>query len=290
MRFDDGRRALLCALAVLPLACSPPSNQPAAGDAGSGQAGADPPATSETSTTEASSARAHVAPGGTLRAGLNLGNPVLAVRDSPDAEPRGVAVDIARELAKRIGVPLAFVTYDSASQMADEAPADKWDVAFLGADPAREANVTFTAPYVNLEATYLVPAGSKLQGTADVDAPGVRIASRPRSAYDLALRRVITRAQMVYPAAGETDVDLLAKGKADALASLRDVLLDNAKAIPGSRVLDGQFTIIQQAVGVPKGRDDAAAYLQLFLADIKKSGFVAEAIRRTGARGATPAP
>jgi polar amino acid transport system substrate-binding protein len=231
-----------------------------------------------------------VAPSGTLRAGINLGNPVLAVRDSPTDEPRGVAVDIAREVAARIEAPLEFVTYDSAAQMAAEASSGKWDLAFLGADPAREAEITFTAPYVTLEATYLVPAGSRLVTPADVDAAGVRIAARPRSAYDLALRRILTRAQLVYPEAGETDLDLITSGRADALASLRDVLANTAASMPGSRVLDGQFATIQQAIGVPKGRAAASAYLQEFLADIKKSGFVAEAIRRTGARGASPAP
>ena len=194
-----------------------------------------------------------LAPGGTLRAGINLGNPVLAVRDPATGELRGVAIDIARELAARVDVPLRFVTYDSAARMAEEAPSGAWDVAFLGADPARETDITFTAPYLTLEATYLVPAGSRLQVPADVDAPGVRIAARPRSAYDLALRRIITRAQLVYPEGGETDVDLLATARADALASLRDVLVNTATSMPGSRVLDGHFATIAQAIGVPKG-------------------------------------
>jgi polar amino acid transport system substrate-binding protein len=233
---------------------------------------------------------AHLAPGGTLRAGVNLGNPVLAVRDSTTGELRGVAIDIARELAARVNLPLRIVTYDSAARMADDAPSGAWDVAFLGADPARETTIAFTAPYLTLEATYLVPAGSRLQVPADVDAPGVRIAARPRSAYDLALRRIIARAQLVYPENGETDVDLLTTARADALASLRDVLVSTATSIPGSRVMDGHFATIGQAIGVPRGRESASAYLEDFLAAIKKNGFVAEAIRRSGARGASVAP
>jgi polar amino acid transport system substrate-binding protein len=232
----------------------------------------------------------HLAPGGTLRAGINLGNPVLAVRDPASGQLRGVAIDIGRELAARVKLPLRFVTYDSASRMAEEARSDAWDLAFLGADPAREADITFTAPYLLLEATYLVPAGSRLQMPADVDASGVRIAARPRSAYDLALRRIITRAQLVYPEAGETDVDLLTSGRADALASLRDVLVTTATSVPGSRVLDGHFATIAQAIGVPKGRESASAYLEDFLATIKKNGVVAGAIRHTGALGASAAP
>lgn len=233
---------------------------------------------------------ARLAPSGTLRAGINLGNPVLAVRDPATGELRGVAIDVARELAARIELPLKFVTYDGAARMADAAPSDAWDIAFLGADPARETTITFTVPYLTLEATYLVPAGSTLQVPTDVDAPGIRIAARPRSAYDLALRRIITRAQLVYPESGETDVDLLTSGKADALASLRDVLVTTASSMPGSRVLDGHFATIAQAIGVPKGREGASAYLDDFLGAIKKDGFVADAIRRTGARGASAAP
>jgi polar amino acid transport system substrate-binding protein len=258
------KMALACALVMLP-ACTPPSQQSA-------------------------TAGTRVAPGGTLRAGVNLGNPVLAVRDSTTGELRGVAIDIARELAAQVAIPLRFVTYDSAARMAEEAPSGAWDVAFLGADPAREADITFTAPYLLLEATYLVPAGSRLQVPADVDAPGVRIAARPRSAYDLALRRIITRAQLVYPENGESDVDLLATARADALASLRDVLVNTATSMPGSRVLDGHFATIAQAIGVPRGRQSASAYLEDFLTTIKKNGFVASAIRRTGARGASTAP
>jgi polar amino acid transport system substrate-binding protein len=231
-----------------------------------------------------------LAPGGTLRVGVNLGNPVLAVRDPAGAELRGVAIDIARELSQRVDVPLQFVTYDSAARMAEEAPSGAWDLAFLGADPARETSIRFTTPYLTLEATYLVPAGSRLQAPADVDAPGVRIAARPRSAYDLALRRILTRAQLVYPEDGETDVDLLISARADALASLRDVLVNTATSMPGSRVLDGHFATIAQAIGVPRERDGASAYLEDFLAALKKNGFVAAAIRRTGARGASVAP
>ena len=258
-------RTLIFVLMVWSAACTPPPNQSA-------------------------SPGAHLAPSGTLRAGINLGNPVLAVRDPATGELRGVAIDIARELAARVDVPLRFVTYDSAARMAEEAPTGAWDVAFLGADPARETDITFTAPYLTLEATYLVPAGSRLQVPADVDAPGVRIAARPRSAYDLALRRIITRAQLVYPEGGLTDVDLVVTGRADALASLRDVLVNTATSMPGSRVLDGHFATIAQAIGVPKGRESASAYLEEFLAAIKKDGFVADAIRRTGARGASVAP
>jgi polar amino acid transport system substrate-binding protein len=235
-------------------------------------------------------ARAELAPTGTLRAAINDGNPVLVARDAAGGEPRGIAVELTRELAARLNVPFAFVTYASAPAVADDARAGTWDVAFIGADPAREGDIVFTDPYVVLEPTYLVPAGSRLVTAADVDADGVRVAARPRTAYDLALRRTLTRASLVYPGEGETDVDLLRDGKADALAGLRQVLEETSGDLPGSRVVDGSFTAIGQALGVPRGRPNAAAYLQSFIADAKRSGLVARAIAAAGARGASVAP
>jgi polar amino acid transport system substrate-binding protein len=234
-------------------------------------------------------ARAELTPTGTLRAAINSGNPVLVARDPSGGQPRGIAAELTRELAAQLGVPFTLVTYDSAPAVADDASADKWDVAFIGADPAR-ADIAFTEPYLVLEPTYLVPAGSSLMTAGDVDAEGVRVAARPRTAYDLALRRTLRRARLVYPAEGETDVELLRSGRADALAGLRQVLEETSTSVPGSRVLDGSFATIGQALGVPRGRAEAAAYLQGFVEDAKRSGLVARAIEASGARGASVAP
>lgn len=234
-------------------------------------------------------ARAELTGTGRLRAALNLGNPILVTTEPGSAELVGPAPDIARELAERLEVTVQFVPYPSAAAAADAAASGAWDVAFIGSDPEREATVAFTAPYVNLETTYLVPGASKLASAADVDAPGVRVAARERTAYDLALRRVLQHARLVYPAATETDVQLLTSGRADALAGLRHALEDTAKQVPGSRVLDGESVPIQQAIAVPKGRAGAAAYLEEFIADIKASGWLAEAIEARGARGVSVA-
>ena len=231
-----------------------------------------------------------LAPSGTLRAALNFANNVLARRDTPGGEPGGVAPELARELGRRLGVPVTFVPYDSAAAMADGAPTGAWDIAFLAADPAREATIAFSPPYLELDATYLVPAGAPFRSADDVDAPGVRIAARPRSAYDLFLRRGLKAATLVYTGEGETDLDVLQSGRADVLAGLRHALADTTKVTPDVRVVEGRFAAMQQAIGVPRGRPAAAAYLREFVEDVKASGLVARAVEASGAPGVRPAP
>jgi polar amino acid transport system substrate-binding protein len=234
--------------------------------------------------------RSGVAPSGSIRAALNFGNPVLASRPAPGGEAGGVAVEIVRELGRRLDLPVEFLSYDSAAAMADDARTGAWDVAFLAADPAREETITFTAPYLELDATYLVPAGSRFTALDEVDADGVRVAARPRSAYDLFLRRSLTRATLVYPEGEETDLDVLKKGRADVMAGLTHVLIDSAAEDSSLRVLDGRFAAMQQAIGVPRGRDVAVAYLRGFIEEVKASGLVARAIEATGAKGVSVAP
>ena len=232
--------------------------------------------------------RSELAAAGTLRAALNTGNAIL-VSVRPAGPPAGVAADLAADLARRLGVPLALVPYPSAAAIADDAASGRWDVAFIGSDPARENSVIFSAPYVELPSTYLVPAGSAIASVADVDVAGVRVAARPRTAYDLVLRRILSKASLVYPEDGLSDLALLTGGRADALAGLRQVLADIAATLPGSRVLNDDFAAIQQAIAVPRGRAAAAAYLESFVADITSSGLVAAAIERNTARGAVVA-
>ena len=241
------------------------------------------------SQTEAGAAEA-LAPAGSIRAALNFANKVLARRDVPNGEPAGIAVDLARELGRRLDLPVQFVTYDSASAMADAAGTGAWDIAFLAADPAREKAIAFTPPYLELEATYMVPAGSRIRTLDEVDAPGVRIAARPRSAYDLFLRRSLAHAELVYPRDAETDVDVLVSGRSDVLAGLRHALADTAATAPGLRMLEGNFASMQQAIGVPQGREKASAYLRQFVAEVKASGLVAKSIAASGAPGVSVAP
>ena len=236
-----------------------------------------------------SSIRSDVTPMGKLRVGINFGNALLTSRDA-SGTPGGIAVDLAKELARRVGVPMEIVSYEAAGQLADGAKAGAWDLAFLAADPARAEEIAFTAPYLEIETTYLVPAGSPLRTLADVDREGVRVAVSDKSAYDLFLTRSLKRAQLVRAPGVNASVDLFFAGKLDALAELKPLLVEVAEKQPGARVLDGRFMVVQQGVGTPKGRDAAAKYLREFVEDIKASGFVAKTIAKNGIRGVSVAP
>jgi polar amino acid transport system substrate-binding protein len=235
-------------------------------------------------------ARSELAPTGTLRAGLNHSNFLLVAKDSKPGDPRGVAVDLARELARRLEVPVAFVSYKSPGEMADAVQSGVWDVAFLGAEPARASEIDFTPAYVEIECTYLVPAGSPLKSIADVDHAGVRISVSNRSAYDLYLTRALKHAELVRSDGLDASLDRFLADKLDALAGLRPRLILDVGKVPGASILDGQFTAIQQAIGTPKGRAAGARYLREFVAEVKASGFVAGLIEKHGARGLSVAP
>jgi polar amino acid transport system substrate-binding protein len=235
-------------------------------------------------------ARSDLAPTGKLRVGINYGNILLATRDPVSGDLRGVAVDLAQELGRRVGVPVELVGYDAAGKMADGAKTGAWDVAFLAAEPARAEEISFTAAYLEIEATYLVPAVSPLRTIADVDRDGVRIVVAAKSAYDLFLSRTLQHAQLIRAEGTDAVFELFVADKIEALAGLKPGLVTLAEKLPGSRVLDGRFTAVQQALGTPKGRDAGAKYLREFIEDVKASGLVAQAIEKHGVRGVSVAP
>jgi polar amino acid transport system substrate-binding protein len=238
----------------------------------------------------APSVRTELAPTRTLRVGLNHGNFLLVNAGSSASDPRGVAPDIARELGRRLGVPVVFSKFDTAGQLGDAVRAGAWDVAFLGAEPQRATEIAFTAAYLEIPATYLVPAGSPIGSIADVDREGVRIAVADKSAYDLYLSRNITRARLMRTKGIDASLDLFLAEKLEALSGLRPRLLKDVQKLPGARVLDGQFTAVQQAVGTPKARAAGAAFLRAFVEEVKATGFVAQAIARHDVQGVSVAP
>ena len=219
-----------------------------------------------------------------LRVGINYGNAVLASRDR-DGNPQGIAVDLARELARRLELPLEFVTYEAAGRMADRAKAGAWDVAFLATEPERAIEIDFTAPYLEMDTTYLVAAGSALRNVDEVDREGTRIAVSAKSAYDLFLSRNLKHATLVRAPGPEASVHLFFSQNLDALAGVKPLLIDIARNHQGTRLLDGRFTVVRQAVGTPKGRDAAALYLAEFVEDIKASGLVTRLIEKHGVQG-----
>jgi polar amino acid transport system substrate-binding protein len=239
--------------------------------------------------------RKDLAPTGTLRAAINYGNGVLAQRGANDQEAKGISADLARELAKRLGVPLRFVGFDAAGQVFDALATKNetkaWDIAFLAIEPVRAAEIAFTAPYVLIEGTYMVHKDSPLKEVGDVDKPGIRIAVGPKSAYDLYLSRTLKNAQLVRAeiGGGEAMIKLFLRDHLDAAAGVRQPLEDYAATDPNMRVMSGKFQEIRQAMGTPQGRPAGAAYLKAFVEEMKASGFVAAALARSGQK-ATIAP
>ena len=234
--------------------------------------------------------RAELAPGGKLRVGINHGNFLLVNAGSPHGAPRGIAPDLGAELARRLGVPVEYISFGAAGKTADAVRTGVWDVAFIGAEPQRANEIAFTAAYVEIPVTFLVPAGSPIRTLAEVDRAGVRIAVSAKSAYDLFLTRTLKHAQLVRAEGLAAAFEVFKAQKLDALAGLRPGLLADAGKMPGSRLLDGQVTAVQQAIGTPKAREAGAQYLREFAEDVKASGYVARLIEKHGVNGVTVAP
>lgn len=234
--------------------------------------------------------RTELAPTGTLRVALNLANFLLnnAAKDE-NGDFAGVAPDIGRELARRLGVPVAFVPYAQPGDLAAAVTGNVWDIGLIGADPLRAADITFTAAYVEIEATYMVLADSPIHTLDQVDQPGVRIALADKSAYDMYLRRTLKHATLCRVEGIEGSYQLFVREQLDVLAGLRPRLVADQAKHPGARILEGRFTSIQQAIGTPRPREASAAYLREFAEDIK-TGLVAHLIEKHGVRGLSVAP
>jgi polar amino acid transport system substrate-binding protein len=237
-------------------------------------------------------ARSDLAPTGQLRVGINYGNPLFATRDRASGEPSGIAIDLARELGRRTGIPIELVGFDSAGQLTAALKAGAWDLAFLAHELARETEITFAAAFAEADSTYLVPAGSKLRTAEDVDREGVRVAVSAGGGNDLFLTRALKRAQLVrVPGGTAATFKAFIANNLDAFAGLKPELVRRSSDLPGSRVLDGRYTVIRYSVGVPKGRNAGAEYLREFVEDAAASGLVDQMIEKSGIRGLTvPVP
>jgi polar amino acid transport system substrate-binding protein len=231
-----------------------------------------------------------LAPQGVLRAAINLGNPVLAQMNPGSGEAGGVSVDLARELAKRVGIPVKLVLFDAAGKVFEAIQSNAWDIAFLALDPFRAREILFTAPYVVIEGTYLVRDASSLQTIEDFDQPSVRIAVGKGTAYDLFLARTLKHAELIRSDTSIGALELFLEAGLEAAAGVKQPLVDFARAHSGLRVIDGRFTSIEQAMGTPKGRPAAREFLQSYIEEMKRSGFVASALERSGQQGAGLAP
>jgi polar amino acid transport system substrate-binding protein len=233
---------------------------------------------------------AQLAPGGRLRVAINLGNTVLAQEGPAGGAPRGVSSELARELARRLGVPIDYVTFDAAGKVFDALKAGALDIVFLAIDPVRAEAIDFTGPYVMIEGVYLVPQDSGLRSVEDVDRAGVRVAVARGSAYDLYLTRALKHATLVRDQSGVQALGMFLRDRLEAAAGVRQPVVAFAQAHPQTRVIPGRFMAINQAMGTPRGRAAGLAYLHGFIEEMKASGFVARALAASGQAEAAVAP
>ena len=231
------------------------------------------------------------APTGVLRASINLGNPILANRHPSTGEPFGVSIDLANALAERLGVGIELVVFDAAGKSVEAVRGEQADVGFFAIDPLRGEGIAFTAPYVLIEGSYLVPEDSAMRSNEDVDRRGVRVTVGKGSAYDLFLTRGLQQAEIVRAPTSPAVVDVFVEQKLEVAAGVRQQLEADLARYPGHRLLPGRFMVIQQAMGLPKSRGaEATHYLAQFVEDMKARGLVAQALKRHRIQGASVAP
>ncbi len=227
------------------------------------------------------------APGGTLRASINLGNPVLAKLDQTTQAPVGVSVDLATELAKRLGVPLQLVAVKSAGESVDNVEQDKADIGFFAVDPKRGQHISFTRPYVLIEGFYAVREMSPITTNEQVDQAGITVAVGKGSAYDLFLTRELKHATIVRIPTSPAVVQGFLDQQLSVAAGVKQQLEQDAAKAGGMRILAQRFMVIRQAMGVPKARgEQASAYLAAFVEEMKASGFVAASLAKHRIEGA----
>lgn len=230
-------------------------------------------------------ARAELGIAGTLRVGINLGNILLVTGRGADGAPQGVAPGMAAAIAERLGVTVSYVPFDTPGAVADAVADDVWDLCLIAEEPKRAETIAFCGAYVEIEASYLVPADSPLRTIEDVDRPGVRIAVSDRSAYDLYLSRTLQHAELCRAKGIPGAAALFEREKLDALAGLVPALRETAETLPGSRILPGCYTTVRQAVGTKPANRALKAFVSHFIAEARANGLVSDLIDRHGVTG-----
>ena len=231
-----------------------------------------------------------LAPAGRLRAGINYGNVILAAKNPGSGELRGVHVDLARELGRRLGMPVELQGRAAAGTLVEELKAGALDVALLSSEPSRAGEIVFSPAYLEVDATYLVPPGSPLRGADDVDGEGVRIAIAAKSVYEFYLMRQLKHAKLFNAPSTHAAFELFAAEKLDALVGLRPRLVADSERMPGSRIVAGRFMLVEQAIASARGRNAGAQFIRGFTEEVKTSGFIARSLENNGVRGVTVAP
>lgn len=235
-------------------------------------------------------AKAELAPRGKIRIGLNYQNFLLVLGDGADGSPTGIAPDMGRALGKASGLQIEFVRFDSAGGLADAVKDDVWDVAFLGSEPSRAQQIAFSAAYLEIPVTFLVRGDSPIKAIGDVDKEGNRVAVAEKSAYDLYLTRTLKHAKLMRVKGIAASFDLFQRDRLEVLSGLKPQLVADHERLPGSRILEGQVTAVQQSAGVPRAREHAARWVREFIEESKRSGHVGRTIEKHRVRGVTVAP
>ncbi len=240
-----------------------------------------------TAPTVTDAARKDLAPTGKLRAGMNLSNTLFTTKNTNTGELQGVSVDLMRELAKRLGVPVEFVVHPTPGEVADAVDRNTWDVTTLAIEQSRAKTIAFSPPMTEIEATYAVPRNSKITKVAEVDAKGIRISVPDKAGYELYLTRTIKNATLIKSKGTPAAVELFRNKGADALGGLRPALLDIMDKMPDARLLEGNFMTVNHGLGTPRqGRTGAGAdYLKAFVEEMVATGFIARSIERNGIKG-----
>lgn len=230
-------------------------------------------------------ARSELTPTGKLRAGMNLGNALFTTKGVATGELRGVSVDVMRELASRLGVPVEFVVYATPGDVADASGAGTWDVAILAIEQTRAEKIAFSPAMTEIEATYVVHKDSALHSAEQVDTLGTRISTPEKAGYELYLTRTLRNATLVRTKGVQASIDLFNERRTDALAGLKPALLESMDKIPDGRLLEGKFMSVNHGLGIPRERPAAVEYLKAFVEEMKASGFVARSVERHGVQG-----
>ncbi|MEI6545585.1 MAG: transporter substrate-binding domain-containing protein [Burkholderiales bacterium] len=228
-----------------------------------------------------------LAPTGKLRAAMNLSNTLFTTKDVRSGELQGVAADLMRELASRLGVPVEFVVHATPGDVADAADQGTWDVAVLAIEAARARTIAFSPAITEIEASYVVHESSLLRSVGQVDTAGVRISAAEKAGYELFLTRTLRNATVVHAKGFQGSIDLFNERRSDALAGLKPALLDAMDRIPDARMLEGTFMTVNHGMGTPINRPVAAEYVRAFVMEMNASGFVARSIARNGVKGLT---
>ena len=222
---------------------------------------------------------------GVLRAAINMSNFLLVTDKTKEGTPIGVSPDMAKELANKLDLQLKLIPYDTPGEIADDAENDNWDICNIGAEPQRAEKINFSAAYAEIQATYLIPPNSKLQNISEVDIAGNKIAVASRTAYGLWLERNIHNAELIQVEGVGNSFDVFSNENLDALAGLRPALIDDVKKIPGSKILEGQFMSVQQAIGTSNKNIKSSIYIAKFVEEMKKNGYVQKLIDKHNVNG-----